>query len=67
MSLSKERWEYLKALKPAAPRYIHVSKDAKMIPHPTIPEQWVPWVAPHGTTYNVGRNKAKREARLGQV
>lgn len=61
--MTPERWSYLKKLAVPKPRYLHVSARAAMIPNPlgaNLP--WVPYVAP-GTTYNIGRNAAKREAR----
>jgi hypothetical protein len=44
-------------------RYLHVSCDAYMTPDPAgqaLP--MIPYIGP-GTTYNVGRNRAKRERR----
>ena len=58
--MNTDRWNYLKALSPPAPRYLHVSCDAAMIPNPLIPGMKMPWVERPGKTYNVGRNKAKR-------
>lgn len=61
--MTPERWKYLKALRPPEPRYLHISARAGMIPNPegaNLP--WIPYVEP-GTTYNIGRNAAKREAR----
>lgn len=62
--MTETRWAYLKALKQAEPRYIHVSAQARMIPNPLgdhLP--WVPWTQRPGITFNEGRNRAKRERR----
>ena len=48
---------------------IHMSADSGMIPDPrgkSFP--WIPWRTPkgEGVTYNIGRNKAKREHRASK-
>jgi hypothetical protein len=45
-------------------RYLHVSCEAYMTPNPlgaNLPT--IPYIQRPGVTYNVGRNKAKREMR----
>lgn len=62
--MNAARWNYLKALTPPAPRYLHTSAAVAMLPHPTDPLMPpIPWTQRPGVTYNVGRNKAKRESR----
>jgi hypothetical protein len=62
--LTKNRWEYLKALEPTASRYLHVSAHARMIADPRGPMfPLIPWIQRPGMTFNAGRNKAKREKR----
>lgn len=59
-----ERWNYLKKLAPSKGTYKHVSAEVSMIPNPldsVLPP--IPMVTRPGTTYNVGRNKTKRENR----
>lgn len=62
--MTRARWAYLKALRPAPPKYLHISAYARMVPNPINP-LWppVPWVQRPGVTYDVGRNKAKRAKR----
>lgn len=51
-------------------RYLHTSCKAYMVPNPLhtintpLPpnQRWLPHIDKPGITYNVGRNKAKREA-----
>lgn len=58
--MSSARWEYLKALAPSLPRFVHVSCSACMRPNPLDPLlPWIPFVE-KGTTYNVGSNERKR-------
>lgn len=66
--LPSARWAYLKALKPSR-RYLHISAPilrnplaikAELAHKPFYGQQFV---VAKGTTYNIGRNKAKREAR----
>lgn len=66
--MNAARWKYLKNLKPASPRMVHESCIAFMAPDPRsaivgfeLPR--IPTIVPTGGTYNVGRNKAKREKR----
>lgn len=60
---SRARWEYLKALAPALPRYVHISCHATMRPNPLDPLlPWIPFVE-KGTTFNAGRNQDKRAKR----
>jgi hypothetical protein len=66
--LPKKRWAYLKALQPSRGRYLHIS--ARICRNPLAAKAELakkPFYGPHfvaekGTTYNIGRNKAKREA-----
>jgi hypothetical protein len=63
--MSRKRWEYLKALHPAEPRYLHVSARISFRANPLNPIMSpVPFVVRPGVTYNVGRNKAKRDRRV---
>lgn len=63
------RWSYLKALHPSRGRYLHVS--ARVVRNPLAhkaelahkPLYGPQFVVAKGTTYNIGRNKAKRERR----
>lgn len=51
-SITRERWAYLRALKPSPPRYLHVSARAAMLPNPqgtAFPA--IPWVQRPGVTY----------------
>lgn len=69
IKLSKERWEYLKKLHPSKGKYIHTSVKAGMVIDPRGKEfPPIPMVMRPGDTYNVGRNKAKREKKsnIGQ-
>ena len=67
--LSPARWAYLKRLPPTRDKYLHVS--CHYVPHPAAQlaaTQNKPYFGPHhilttGTTYDVGRNKAKRAKR----
>lgn len=67
--LSPQRWAYLKRLRPAPPRYLHIS--CHYVPHPAATiaaAQNKSYFGPQhilttGTTYDVGRNKAKRAKR----
>ena len=61
--MTRERWAYLKTLRPGRGEYLHVSAAVRMIPqkNPMLP--WIPWTQKPGITYDVGRNKAKRERR----
>ncbi len=66
--MNRNRWQYLKDLAPSAPRMVHQSAAAGMVPDPrsaitgfALP--LIPWVERPGKTYNVGRNRAKRERR----
>lgn len=67
--LPAKRWAYLKALRPSRGRYLHVSAPilrnplaikAELAHEPFYGPQFV---VAKGTTYNIGHNKAKREAR----
>jgi len=63
-SLTPARWQYLKGLGLGSGRMIHQSAAVAMIPHPTNPMiPPTPWIEKPGHTFNVGRNKAKRERR----
>ena len=62
--LSAKRWNYLKNLKSTNPTYKHVSAEVSMVPNPLGKMlNPIPMVTRPGTTYNVGRNKAKREKK----
>lgn len=66
-TISAKRWQYLKGLGLGPGRMLHKSAEVAMIPHPTNPMiPPTPWIQKPGETYNVGRNKAKRERRLVQ-
>lgn len=61
--VSPQEWKRIKGMGLAAPRMLHVSKYAKMIPNPlgeALPA--IPWTS-KGITFNEGRNAAKREKR----
>lgn len=63
-SLPPARWAYLKALRPSRGEMVHRSVNAFMVANPEgahLPT--VPVIAYPGKTFNVGRNKAKRERR----
>lgn len=63
------RWAYLKSLHPSRGHYLHIS--APIIRNPLAvkaelahePFQGPRWVIGRTSTYNMGRNKAKRERR----
>lgn len=60
--MSAKRWKYLKELKAINPTYKHVSAEVSMIPNPLGKMlDPIPMISRPGKTYNVGRNKAKRE------
>lgn len=72
--LSAERWAYLKALRPSFGTLLHVSRKLVQVPKFKVVADssgkfnrvadgfdYLP--AKTGTTYNVGRNKSKREQR----
>ena len=62
--LSPARWQYIKLLRPGAGNMVHRSVDAFMVSNPEgahLPA--IPVIRYPGKTYNVGRNKAKRERR----
>lgn len=62
--LSAKRWNYLKNLKVTNPTYKHVSAEVSMVPNPLGKMlNPIPMVTRPGTTYNVGRNKAKHEKK----
>lgn len=66
--MTRNRWKYLKNLKPAAPRYLHESCKAFMAENPLsaitgVRMPLVPRVVLTGGTYNVGRNAEKRRLR----
>jgi hypothetical protein len=50
--MTPERWKEIKAMKPAAPRYIHISKECDMrkVTSPNGVESLVPWYG-KGVTY----------------
>lgn len=63
--MNAQRWEYLKALRPSAPRYVHVSAVAGMVPNP-IDEKLplIPYVQRPGVTFDENRNKRKGMERV---
>lgn len=61
--LPPKRWAYLKALRPDEPRMFHLSCVAYMAANPAGPMLPSVPIVEKGDTYNVGRNKAKRERR----
>lgn len=59
-----KRWCYLKELKATNPKYLHVSAEVSMVPNPLGKMlDPIPMVNRPGETYNIGRNKAKREKK----
>ena len=59
-----KRWKYLKEKKATNPSYKHISAEVSLIPNPLgkmFPP--IPMVSRPGKTYDVGRNKAKREKK----
>lgn len=71
---TESRWAYLKALRPDFGKFLHVSRKLVQVPkfkvvadssgklnRVTDGFDYLP--AKTGTTYNIGRNKAKRERR----
>lgn len=63
---TNERWNYIKSLRESAGRFLHVSKTFIQAEHPFIPglKYWKP---NPGRTYNIGRKKEKRAARLRRL
>ena len=64
--VNTEQWNRIKALKPTAPQFVHVSCRAAMIEIPGPDGKVVghqPWIQRPGVTFEPGRNKAKRERR----
>ena len=61
--MTESRWAYLKALRPGFGRYLHVSRGLIPVKGADGIVRLTPWPKGQGKTYNVGRNKAKREAR----
>jgi len=65
--MTAKRWDYLKNLSVINPKYVHVSAKASMIKNPldsALPP--IPMVTRPGTTYSIGKNKAKREKKLNR-
>ncbi len=63
--MDRARWLYLKALRPSLGKLLHLSCDAGMIRNPT--GNLVPWIQRPGTSYNIGRNKAKHVRRASRL
>lgn len=69
--MNANRWNYIKNLKPAAPRMTHVSKRFMRNPLSIAAESaGQPYFGPEfvalpGETFNVGRNVSKRQLRNG--
>ena len=61
--MTESRWAYLKALRPGFGRYLHVSRGLTPVKGADGIVRLTPWPKGQGKTYNVGRNKAKREER----
>lgn len=61
--MTADRWAYLKALRPGFGHYLHVSRGLIPVKGADGIVRMTPWPKGQGKTYNVGRNKAKREAR----
>ena len=61
--MTESRWAYLKALRPGFGHYLHVSRGLIPVKGADGIVRLTPWPNGQGKTYNVGRNKAKREAR----
>lgn len=61
--MTMARWAYLKALRPGFGHYLHVSRGLVPVKGEDGIVRLTPWPKGQGKTYNVGRNKAKREAR----
>jgi hypothetical protein len=59
--MTRARWEYLKALRPSEPRYLHVSVPISFKTDHL--GNVVPFAAFPHSTFSAGRNKAKRERR----
>ena len=62
--MSAKHWDYLKGLKATNPKYKHTSAEVSMVANPLGKMlNPIPMVTRPGTTYNVGRNKAKHEKK----
>jgi len=61
--MTESRWAYLCMLRPGFGHYLHVSRGLIPIKGADGIVRLTPWPKGQGKTYNVGRNKAKREAR----
>lgn len=62
--MTAKRWNYLKDLKAINPSYKHISAEVSLVPNPLGKMlDPIPMVTRPGTTYNIGRNKAKRIER----
>ena len=61
--MTESRWAYLKALRPGFGHYLHVSRGLVPVKGADGIVRLTPWPKGQGKTYNVGRNKAKREER----
>lgn len=65
--MAAKRWWYLKNLNAINPTYKHVSAEVSLVPNPLgAMLDPVPMVTRPGTTYNIGRNKAKREKKANR-
>lgn len=62
--MTESRWAYLKALRSGFGRYLHVSRGLIPVKGADGIVRLAPWPKGQGETYNVGRNKAKREAKV---
>lgn len=63
-NLTKARWAHIKALRVGRGDMVHQSAEVAMLPNKGgahLPR--IPWIQRPGITYDVGRNKAKRERR----
>ena len=61
--MTAERWAYLCMLRPGFGHYLHVSRGLIPVKGADGIVRLTPWPKGQGKTYNIGRNKAKREAR----
>jgi len=61
--MTESRWAYLCMLRPGFGRYLHVSSGLIPVKGADGIVRLAPWPKGQGKAYNVGCNKAKREAR----
>ena len=66
LPLSPSHWRYLKSLPPCTERWFHISAPIIRVTNPVTGVS-TPFAQRPGSTYNVGHNAAKREARRARV